>query len=614
MERNKQEWQNSAEGKQVVSLGGATLPVGSFPKGRGEYGCYDMVGNVKELCSDWYKSDYYASEEAKRNPEGPSEAEADVVHYVGVTAKGRVLRGGCWDNRGDMGSAICRGSIPPGIRNYDKGFRIAEVLRVSARAGAPAPASQTSAQPLTGTLVLFDGRDCSAWQSISGQPCPWKVLEDGSMEVVPKSGDIATRQEFRDFHLHVEFWLPMLPPDVKDQKRANSGIFLQGRYEIQVLDSYNNSTYPKGGCCAIYKVKDPDNLDKALKPPETWNTCDITFRAARFDAAGHKTENARVTMLWNGVKAHDNVEIPGPSVGIGGKESGAPGPIRLQERGDKVRYRNIWIIRLEEGAPVKEAAATPGGVDDAFIKEVAALPAEEQVKRVVAKLKELNPDFDTATVRHVIGSNNQVGKFHFCSTGVTNMAPVSALTHLYHLTCSGPQQEGKRSPLQDLSPLRGLKLKNLSCYHTEVADLSPLRGMPLEGLSCFYTRVNDLTPLQGMPLKVLNSFSTAISDLTPLSTTRSLENLNLYKSPAVRDLAPLRGLPLKSLTIRATTVSDLSPLAGMPLETFACDAAVASRPENMKVLKSISTLNTINDLPAAEFWKKLEAGQVPQAR
>ena len=199
--------------------------------------------------------------------------------------------------------------------------------------------------PPQGAIVLFNGKDTSAWQGGGGKPCPWKVLDDGTMEVVLKTGDISTKQKFRDFQLHVEFWLPNLPPDVKSQARANSGVYLQGLYEIQVLDSYNNPTYPMGGCGAIYKKKDPDNFDTAVRPPEKWNKYDATFRAARFDATGKKTENARVTVLWNVIKVHDNYEIPGPTAG--GKEGPEPGPIRLQDHHNLVRYRSIWIVPIE---------------------------------------------------------------------------------------------------------------------------------------------------------------------------------------------------------------------------------------------------------------------------
>jgi hypothetical protein len=135
--------------------------------------------------------------------------------------------------------------------------------------------------------------------------------------------------------------------------------------------------------------------------------------------------------------------------------------------------------------------------------------------------------------------------------------------------------------------------------------------MPLESVTCFNTRVKDLAPLQEMPLKGLNCMSTAVDDLTPLGTTRQLEELVLYGNRGVRDLTPLRGLPLKSLTISGTAVSDLSPLAGMPLEKIVCDPSVSAQPANAKLLRTITTLASINKQPPAEFWKQVDAGKTP---
>ncbi|MBI1927256.1 DUF1080 domain-containing protein [Candidatus Poribacteria bacterium] len=189
-----------------------------------------------------------------------------------------------------------------------------------------------------GAIVLFDGKSLSDWTHTNGRPATW-TLADGMMEVNIGSGDIQTKQQFGDFELHLEFWLPLMA-DKTSQARANSGVFLQGRYEIQVLDSYNNETYAKGECGAIYGLKSPDV--NAARPPDHWQTYDVTFRAARFDAGGKKTENARVTVVWNGVKIHDNVEVEKPTGG--GTEEDKRGPLRLQDHGNKIRYRNIWIV------------------------------------------------------------------------------------------------------------------------------------------------------------------------------------------------------------------------------------------------------------------------------
>ncbi|MFK4694278.1 family 16 glycoside hydrolase [Streptomyces pristinaespiralis] len=188
-------------------------------------------------------------------------------------------------------------------------------------------------------VVLFDGADRSAWQQTDGRTVQWP-LTDGAMEVC--CGDIRTKQAFGDFKLHTEFWLPVLPPDVTGQDRANSGVYLQDRYEIQVLDSYGVPP-AVDGAAAIYQRKAADV--NAAKPPGTWQTYDITFRAARFDEAGRKTQDARVTVVWNGVTVHDDVAVAGPT-GAGAPEGPTAGPIRLQDHGSKVRYRNIWIEPL----------------------------------------------------------------------------------------------------------------------------------------------------------------------------------------------------------------------------------------------------------------------------
>ena len=189
-------------------------------------------------------------------------------------------------------------------------------------------------------LSLFDGKDLSAWLSRKGGgPASWKV-KDGYMEVVPLSGDIYTRENFRDFQLHVEFWLPYMP-EAKGQARANSGVYLQGRYEVQVLDSYGLESR-WDDCGAIYKFAAP--LRNACKKPETWQTYDIAFRACRFDDNGRLKEQGRVTMFHNGFMIHNNLQLNGPSGGAFENDESKTGPILLQDHQNLVRYRNIWII------------------------------------------------------------------------------------------------------------------------------------------------------------------------------------------------------------------------------------------------------------------------------
>jgi hypothetical protein len=209
--------------------------------------------------------------------------------------------------------------------------------------------------PPRGAVVLFDGEKSEGWTTMDGKPCPWKVLEDDSMEIVPGSGNIISKERFEDVQLHVEFWIPKLPADVKGQARGNSGVYLQGRYEIQVLDSYGLPP-DKQGCGAIYGRRKPK--ENACNVPQTWQTYDITFRAPQFDADGKKIKNARVTVIHNGVTIHQDAEIEGPTVAAADQhESPGPAAVMLQDHGNAVRYRNVYSTPVKV-APDKEEPTT----------------------------------------------------------------------------------------------------------------------------------------------------------------------------------------------------------------------------------------------------------------
>ncbi|HMF11170.1 MAG TPA: DUF1080 domain-containing protein [Gemmataceae bacterium] len=212
------------------------------------------------------------------------------------------------------------------------------------------------AKPPKGAIVLFDGKDLSGWRMRgSDKPAPWKV-EDGYVEIVSGKGDIMTKDKFGpNFELHVEFWLPKMPDDVKGQARANSGVYLQGRYEIQVLDSYMNETYANGSVGALYGIIAPDKKaqEKAVKPPEQWNTYDITFHAPRVADTGKVTEKGRLTVKLNGIAIIDDGKFDRWTGGELDQKLGEPGPILLQDHQNKsgganVRYRNIWLKPLEK--------------------------------------------------------------------------------------------------------------------------------------------------------------------------------------------------------------------------------------------------------------------------
>lgn len=195
-----------------------------------------------------------------------------------------------------------------------------------------------------GAIVLFDGTDLSKWTNRKGGgPAGW-TLGRGYLEVKPGNGDILTRDRFQDYHLHVEFWLPLMA-SASGQARSNSGVYNQGRIEVQVLDSYGRPPRDNeaGG---IYKVAVP--LRNASKKPQKWQSYDIYYRAPRIGPDGKQTEKGRITVRHNGFLIHDNVEFDAQTTTSGlppeNNDYSQPGPILLQDHGNLVRYRNIWIV------------------------------------------------------------------------------------------------------------------------------------------------------------------------------------------------------------------------------------------------------------------------------
>jgi hypothetical protein len=206
-------------------------------------------------------------------------------------------------------------------------------------------------RPPSDAVVLFDGTDLSKWVARDGKPAGWKV-EDGAM-VIPARGEtgsglIKTKDEFGDFQLHLE-WATPLPARGRDQGRGNSGVEIFSRYEVQVLDSYENLTYPDGQAAAIYGQYPP--LVNASRPPGQWQTYDIIFNAPRFAADGKLESPAYLTVFHNGVLVHNHTAVLG-GVAFRGQPKYTPhaarGPIQLQDHGNPVRYRNIWIRELKD--------------------------------------------------------------------------------------------------------------------------------------------------------------------------------------------------------------------------------------------------------------------------
>jgi Domain of Unknown Function (DUF1080). len=198
-------------------------------------------------------------------------------------------------------------------------------------------------------IVLFDGKNLDAWESLKketlGQPAPW-TIEGDALVVAPKTGDIRTKASFGDVQLHIE-WRSPAKVVGKSQGRGNSGVFFMGQYELQVLDSYDNETYPNGQAASVYKQHIP--LVNASRPPGEWQTYDVVFIAPRFNADGTLRSPARMTVFHNGVLAQYDVELQGATVWRGKpsyKAHPAKLPIHLQDHGNPVAFRNIWVREI----------------------------------------------------------------------------------------------------------------------------------------------------------------------------------------------------------------------------------------------------------------------------
>lgn len=188
--------------------------------------------------------------------------------------------------------------------------------------------------------------DLSAWRSVKdGGPAAWQ-LDNGVMTVQPGSGDIRTVENFCDIQLHLEWQSPPADPAKTGQMRNNSGIFLQDKYEIQILDSYQNATYPNGQAGAVYKQTIP--LVNATRPTGQWQVYDIIYKAPRFEGNTRKSPGY-VTVLHNGVLLQNHTEIQGTTEWIGMPQQQPHGcaPLKLQDHGDKVSFRNIWVRKLD---------------------------------------------------------------------------------------------------------------------------------------------------------------------------------------------------------------------------------------------------------------------------
>ena len=215
-------------------------------------------------------------------------------------------------------------------------FTLERVFRVSPTMGA---------KPPKGAIVLFDGKDFVQWKRFGAKEgedeVKWELV-DGAMRVTRGGGNIITKKAFNDVKLHIEFRTPFMP-DARGQGRGNSGVYLQGRYEVQVLDSYGLEG-KDNECGGIYSVRPP--LVNMCAPPTQWQTYDITFRAPKFNADGKLVEKAKMTVLHNDVMIQNETEVGGATTASAGGNPSEPGGVYLQDHGNPVEYRNIWLVEL----------------------------------------------------------------------------------------------------------------------------------------------------------------------------------------------------------------------------------------------------------------------------
>lgn len=310
---------------------------GEWKNNDGEGG--KLTAKIAALGNDSYKgvfTAHFGKVESYR-VEMKGKREGSEVHFGGKVDLGSE-KGGVFEWTGNAADGKFAGQYK-GPKDVGS-FAMTRVEKQSPTLGA---------KPPEGAVVLFDGTNFDHWTALGGGPVPWK-LADGAMEVqgATKGGkathaNIVSKEKFKDMQLHLEFRTPFMP-QARGQARGNSGVYLQGLYKVQVLDSFGQPPRDNeaGG---IYKVATPK--ENGSLPPGEWQTYDITFRAARVDQDGKMTEPAVIHVVYNGVVVHDHVKAaevtPG---GVAGKLA-EPGPLLLQDHGNPVQYRNIWVLPVK---------------------------------------------------------------------------------------------------------------------------------------------------------------------------------------------------------------------------------------------------------------------------
>jgi len=260
--------------------------------------------------------------------------------------------------------SVSQAQLPNGWKAHDK-------TRPAPPEVDPGEDNTTRSIP-SDAIVLFDGSNLDAWRSASGKPIKWKIV-NGALESVKGGGILRTKAEFGDCQIHVE-WTSPTKPSGKGQGRGNSGVFLMGKFEVQVLDSFKNPTYADGSAGSIYGQHPP--LVNVSRGPGEWQAYDIIFKTPRFDESGKLTSPAVVTVMHNGVVIQHATEPFGPTDWIlhnEYKSDEVKGPLAFQDHGNPVRYRNVWVRNLKP----RPAPTTPYPQGKTI--------SEEQMAKVVGK-------------------------------------------------------------------------------------------------------------------------------------------------------------------------------------------------------------------------------------
>jgi len=347
-------------------------------------------------------------------------------------------------------------------------FELQKITRLSPTLGAKPPQQ---------AIVLFDGKNFDAWEHPGKTPRPvqWRLTGDGAMQVKKRTGSIATRQKFTDFRLHLEFRTPF-KPEARGQERGNSGVYMQGRYEVQVLDSYGLEGRDNE-CGGVYKVAPP--RVNMCAPPGQWQTYDITFFAPRFDASGEKIENARLSVWHNGVLIHDNLGVPHPTGGELDRNLAQPGPLLLQDHGNPVEYRNIWLLPLPYRRPLAKSekariealatAAAPQKIE--IIRDLAAQRVYPAAEALLRSAKDADPEVRLASIRALRVLAGQEHLPALVDLLISAESPqerrecIDCISFIAHFN---PDREQRAAPVRDALPYVNRKLARIALQHVLV--------------------------------------------------------------------------------------------------------------------------------------------------